>query len=114
MAIKERVETILGGFLERNKDYAVHVYIRNGVTGNCVADMVIPMDRNVELKREKFLLTGNVGDISYCNSLSLPYDEILGCYEENAVEDRLKIAEMVAVILKNGMQIEVECVGDRI
>lgn len=107
MQMKERVETILGEFLERNKDYAVHVYIRNGVTGNSVADMVIPMDRNAESKREKFLLTGNVGDISCCNSLSLPYDEILCCYEEKDEYNQ----QMVYIFLKNGMEIEFDCVG---
>lgn len=63
MQMKERVETILGGFLERNKDYAVHTYLRNGITGNTFADMVISMDRKVELKREKFSVSGNIGHI---------------------------------------------------
>lgn len=107
MQMKERVETILGGFLERNKDYAVHAYIRNGITGNTIADMVIPMDRKVELKREKFSVSGNIGHIKYCNGLSLLYDEILGCYEERDEYNQ----QMVYVFLKNGMKIEFECVG---
>lgn len=109
MGIKERVETILGKFLERNKDYAVHAYIRNGVTGNTIADMVIPINRNVELKKENFLLYGNVSNIKYCNNISLSYDEILGCYEERDEYNQ----QMVYVFLKNGMKIEIECVGLR-
>ena len=31
MEMKEKVESILGGFLDRNKDYAVELYINNAV-----------------------------------------------------------------------------------
>lgn len=37
MTMKEKVESILGGFLERNKDYAVGGYISNGVSGNSIS-----------------------------------------------------------------------------
>lgn len=113
MAIKEKVENIISDFLERNKDCAIHVYIRNGVTGNIIAEMILTMDRDIEPRREKYLVIGNVGNMKYCNNLSLSYDEIMDCYEENIVEDGLKIAEMAVVILKNGIKIEFECVGLR-
>lgn len=38
MTMKEKVESILGGFLERNKDYAVSGNISNGISGNPISD----------------------------------------------------------------------------
>ena len=38
MAMKEKVESILGGFLERNKDYAISGNISNGISGNPISN----------------------------------------------------------------------------
>lgn len=110
MKMKEKVESILGGFFERNKDYSVNIYVRNGITGNIIADLLIPLDRNIELKEDKVLLKGNIGGVKCCNNFSLPYDEILDCYEER---DEY-ISQTVHVIMKNGMKFEFECCGERL
>ena len=113
MKMKEKVENVLGSFQERNKDYAIEVYIRNGLTCNFMTRLLIPINRNVQLEEKKFLMDWKVGDAE-CNELSLPYDEIMDCYEENCEEDGLKITEKVVVILKNGMKFEFECCGVRV
>lgn len=104
--MKEKVENILAGFLERNKDYAIHVYIRNGITGNFMTRLLVPVDRNVQAEDKKYLIKWKVGDVE-CNILSLLYEEIMDCCEET---DEYNMQTMV-VIMKNGMKIEFECCG---
>lgn len=113
MKLKEKIENILVSFQEHNKHYAIEVYIRNGVTGNFMTRLLIPINRNMQLEEKKFLMDWKVGDAE-CNELSVPYDEIMECYEENCEEDGLKIAEKVVVILKNGMKFEFECCGVKV
>lgn len=110
--MKEKVDKILGGLLERNKDYAIHAYIRNGITDNSIAKLLIPIDRTAKSEEEKYSVEWKVADIE-CNDFSLPYDEIMDCYENNCEDGRIKISESVVVILKNGMKIEFECCGER-
>lgn len=38
MTIREKIESIFGGFLERNKDYAISGNISNGISGNPISD----------------------------------------------------------------------------
>ena len=110
MIMKEKVESILGGFLERNKDYAVGGYISNGVSGNSISSFLIPIDREVELSGKKLFVVSNVNEMKHVNSISIPYDEVMDCYEERDEYNQ----QMVHVILKNGMMIYFECVGMRI
>ena len=44
MAMKKRVDTILGGFLERNKNYAISGNISNGISGNPISNFFMTMD----------------------------------------------------------------------
>lgn len=113
MKLKEKIENILGSFQERNKNYAIEVYIRNGLTGNFMTRLLIPINRNVQLEEKRYLMDWKVDDAE-CNELSLLYDEIMDCYEERDEEDGLKIAEKAVVILKNGMKFEFECSGVRV
>ena len=106
MMMKVQVKNILAGFLERNKDYAIHVYIRNGITGNFMIRLLIPVDRNVQAEDKKYLIKWKVGDVE-CNDLSLPYEEIMDCYEERDEYNQ----QIVVVIMKNGMKFEFECCG---
>lgn len=111
--MKEKVDKILGGLLERNKDYAIHAYIsRNGITDNSIAKLLIPIDRTAKSEEEKYSVKWKVGGIE-CNDFSLRYDEVMDCYENSCEDGRIKINESAVVILKNGMKIEFECVGER-
>ena len=116
MTMKEKVENILGGFLERNKDYAVELYINNAVTNSRIGQIFITSDRICEAGDKEFTLKWNKDencDVRY-NNFSVPYDEIMKCYETVEKEDKLKISETVVVILKNGMEFVIECCGMRI
>lgn len=105
--MKERVESILGGFLERNKDYAISGNISNGVSGNPISDFWLTIDRQYGLNESVLYLKSNIGDIKSVNRIMIPYDEVLDCYEEKDEYNQ----QMVNVILKNGMRIDFECVG---
>ena len=107
MKMKEKVENILSGFFERNKEYSVNIYIRNGVTDNHIALLLIPVERMIVVKETKYILEW---DDAQFNNFSLPYEEILDCYEERDGYN----SQTVHVIMKNGMKFEFECCGLRI
>lgn len=109
MTMKEKVEKILCGFFERNKDYAIHTYIRNGVTGDFMTRLLIPINRNVQSEEKKFLIDWKIGNVE-CDNLVLPYNEIMECYEERDEYNQ----QTVHVILKNCMKFEFECCGVRV
>ena len=109
MKMEEKVIKTLGGFLERNKDYAITVYIRNGISGNKISDFWMTIDRQYKLNESALYLESN-RDITSANNVSIPYDEVLDCYEEIDEYNQ----QMVYVILKNGLKIDFECVGMRI
>lgn len=106
--MQEKIEKIFSNFLDRNKEYVIYAYIRNGMTGNIIASLVIPIERTAKTKEKKYVLEWNNTNMEY-NDLSIPYDEIMDCYEER---DEYK-SQTVVVILKNGMKIELECFGER-
>lgn len=84
MTIKENVDKNLGEFLDRNKDYAVELYINNAVANSNIGKIFIASDRIYSADDKKFTLKWNE-DENYdvrCNVFSIPYDEIMKCYEE--------------------------------
>lgn len=116
MTMKEKIESILGEFLNRNKDYAVELYINNAVTNSNIGKIFIASDWIYENNDKKLTLKWNKDenyDVRY-NDFSIPYDEIMSCYEEIDKNDNLKISETAVVILKNGMEFIFGCVGVRI
>jgi hypothetical protein len=116
MTMKEKVENILGGFLERNKDYAVELYINNAVANSNMGKIFITSDRIYETNDKRLTLKWSKDenyDVRY-NDFSIPYNEIMACYEEVDKDDNLKISETAIVILKNGMEFSFGCVGMRI
>lgn len=116
MAMKEKVENILGGFLDRNKDYAIELYINNAVSNSNMGKIFITSDRIYETNDKKLTLEWNKDenyDVRY-NVFSIPYDEVMSCYEEVDKNDNLKISETAVVILKNGMEFNFGCIGMRI
>lgn len=110
MTMKEKVEGILGGFLERNKDYAISGKISNGISGNPISDFWMTIDRQYGLNESVLYLKSNIGEIKSFNHILIPYDEVLDCYEERDEYNQ----QTVNVILKNGMTIYFECVGMKI
>lgn len=116
MTMKEKVENILGGFLDRNKDYAIEFYINNAVTNSNMGKIFITSGRIYETNEKKLTLKWNKDenyDVRY-NDFSIPYDEVMSCYKEIDKNDNLKISETAVVILKNGMEFNFECIGVRI
>lgn len=114
--VKEKVVKTLSEFLDRNKEYAVELYINNAITNRRIGKIFIISDRVFKADDEKITLEWNKDEnynVRY-NDFSIPYDEVMSCYEEVDKEDNLKISERVVVILKNGMRIDFECVGMRI
>ena len=119
MTIKERVDEILGRFLERNRNYAVELYLRNAVTNSSMGRIFITSvksDRIYEINDKGFILKWNKDknyDVRY-NEFLILYDDVIACYEVADKDDKLKISETVVMILKNGMRIDFECFGMRI
>lgn len=108
--VKEKVDNVLGGFLDRNREYSISGYITNSVGGSTIADFLIPIDRKIESNERKFFLRSGMDGIKNVNDITIPYDEVLDCYEEKDEYNQ----QMVYVILKNGMRIDFECVGIKI
>lgn len=103
--VKEKVIKTLGGFLERNKEYIVGVYISNCATNHIIGRMAITNDRMLKTDDKGFTLKwGNSNDIKL-NNFFVPYDEILACYDETDEYDQ----QMVFVILKCGVSIDFDC-----
>lgn len=116
MTMKEKVENTLGGFLERNKNYAVELYINNAVTNSNIGKILIASDSIYSADDKKLTLKWDKDenyDVRY-NELSILYDEIMSCYEEIDKENNIKISESVVVILKNGMTFNFWCCGVRV
>ena len=112
MTMKEKVDNILGGFFDRNKDYAVELYLRNAVINSSMGKILITSDRIYNADDNKFKLEWNKDenyDVRY-NEFSILYDEVMACYEERDEYNQ----QMVHVILKNGMTIYFECVGTKL
>lgn len=107
IAMREKIENILGGFLERNKDYVISGNISNGISGNPISGFWMTVDRKFGSNDSVLYLKSNIGDIKSVNHISIPYDEVLDCYEERDEYNQ----QTVHVILKNGMTICFECVG---
>lgn len=114
--MREKVENILGGFLERNKEYVIELCINNAVTNSNIGKLFIASDRICSADDKKFTLKWDKDenyDVRY-NDFSILYDEIMACYEEIDKENNIKILESVVVILKNGMAFNFGCCGVRV
>jgi len=104
--MQEKVENILGEFLERNKNYTIEVYTRIINTDFLLGKVYISTDRKWGTKEEKEYI---VSWDDNSNHFIIPYDEISACYEE--VDEYNQ--QMVCVMLKCGISIDFECVGLR-
>ena len=105
--VKEKVIRTLGEFLDKNKEYIVEAYISNTATSHIIGRMYVATDRIFKTDDKGFTLEwNNKQDIAF-NNFSVPYDEILACYDETDEYDQ----QMIFVILKCGMSIDFECCG---
>lgn len=110
MTMKERVDKILGDFLERDRNYAVELYINNAVTNKRLGQVFITMDRTVKTDDDKFRIKWDINQDINFNEFSFTYNEILACYEKADEYDQ----QTVYVIFKNGMKYVFECIGMQI
>ncbi len=110
MTMKEKLVNILGGFLERNKEYAISGNISNGINGNPISNFLMAIDREYGSNESVLYLKSNIGDIKNVNHILVPYDEVLDCYEERDKYNQ----QIVRVIFKNGIIIDFECFGMRL
>lgn len=108
MHMKEKVIRILGEFLERNKEYVIHAYIRNGVTGKIFSNMTL-LDWQSKEREKEYLLMRNKDEIIFNQNLVVSYEEVMTCYEERDEFGQ----QSIYVVLKNGMIFEMECCGER-
>lgn len=54
MIMKEKIERILRGFLERNREYLISGNISNGISGYSISDFCFPIDRQYGQRRVHF------------------------------------------------------------
>lgn len=99
--MKEKVVKTLGEFLDRNKEYVIGLYISDPVTNHIIGRMNVTTNRVFKANDKGITLEWNE------NNLSIPYDEILACYDETDEYEQ----QMVFVILKCGVSIDFGCVG---
>ena len=105
--VKEKAIKTLGEFLDKNKECIVEAYISNTVTSHIIGRMYVATDRIFKTDDKGFTLEwNNKQDIAF-NNFSVPYDEILACYDETDEYDQ----QMIFVILKCGVSIDFECCG---
>lgn len=102
---KEKVIRTLNRFFEKNKDYAIEVYVRNTNTHSIIGYIVVvPNERELVCNEEKqYKVSWN----NKYSNFTIPYDEVLNCYEETDEYG----SQTIYVILKCGVSIEFECVG---
>lgn len=108
--LKEKVIKILGDFLERTKGYTVEVYISNLSTNSIIGRMYITNDSTFKADDKKVVLEWDNKHDIMLNNISILYDEVLACYDE---EDEYG-QQMVFVILKCGVSIDFGCCGLRL
>ena len=102
MLNKGIVEKVLGAFLERNKDYVIHAYLRNLTSENILADFLISNWRTEEKDRYYKI----IWDEDY---IAISYADVVKCYE---MTDEFG-QQSVHVFLGGGIRIEFECCGER-
>lgn len=108
--IKEKVIKTLSEFLERNKEYTIEVYMSNLSTNSILGRMYITDEYSFKKDDKKVTLEWNSRRDITLNNISIAYDEVLACYDE---EDEYG-QQMVFVILKCGVSIDFGCCGLRL
>lgn len=107
-ATKEKIDNILGGFLDKNNQYTIEVYISNGVTNNRIGRLTISTDRVFKTDGNKFTLEWDVNGKERCNTFSFEYEEIMDCYVDHDIE---YVAQTAVVLMKNGVKVDFICCG---
>ncbi len=111
MAMKEQITDLLCGFLEKHKDYAIEVYVKNGITDKNIVRLFVPSNRKFEVKENQSILKWQFGEID-SSGITFPYDEILDCYVGYLEPDMRALFQAdIIVAMKNGMKYQFQCVG---
>jgi len=109
--MKEQITDLLGGFLEKHKDYAIEIYISNGISDSRVARLFVTNDRNFEAKEKQFWLSWQHGEIN-TSDITFPYAEISDCYIGYLEPDMKNLFQAdIIIAMKNGMKYQFQCVG---
>lgn len=103
MLSKEIVEKVLGTFLERNKNYVIHAYIRKLSSENILAEFSIS-DRRTKEHDDYYKV---IWDEDY---VVISYADAVNCYEE--IDEFGQ--QSVHIFLGGGIRIEFECCGEQI
>lgn len=107
---REKTDDTINDFLDRNKDYAVEVYLRSTEADTIISRLLVPSDRNYD--RNGY--DGNCFRLSWgencCNDLTIPYDDVIGCYKETDEYG----SQTIHVSMKYGLVIDFECSGMRV
>ena len=99
----EKLIAVLNGFLSRNKEYGIEIYLKNGITGSIIQRLYIPTERTISYGKNNY----KVMWADKMSEISIPYDDVISCHEEKDEYNQ----QSVTVILKGGWFIEIECVG---
>lgn len=110
--MKETVNGVVGEFFNNHKDYAIEIYIFDGVTDNIIGSIFVTLDRSFATKEDECILEWDTDNI-VSNRFTFQYDDIMACFEEWYEPDMKNRDQTVVIILKNGTKYCFECVGMR-
>ncbi len=101
-AKREKMCKTINDFLDRNKDYAIEIYLKDAGTEFIIGRFFAPSERNYDCYGEKGCRISWNGRN---NDITIPYD-VISCYEETDFD-----GQAVYVILKNDIMVVLECCG---
>lgn len=100
----KKINSILGGFLEKNREHLITAYINNSCTHEKIGQFAITTDRKFTVDNKKSMLEWECGHCGRDNFVFL-HKEVMDCYEEVYGCG----LQSVYVILKNGIEVELDC-----
>ena len=101
----EKLIAVLNGFFDRNKEYGIEIYLKNGITGSFLQRLYVSTGRTISYGKNAYRVMWP----DKLSEISIPYDDVISCHEEKDEYNQ----QSVTVILKGGLLIKLECVGMR-
>ena len=99
----EKLITTLNGFLSRNKEYGIEIYLKNTITSTILQTLYVPIERTISYGKNGYKVMWD----DKMSKISIPYDDAISCHEEKDGYNQ----QSVTVILKGGLLIVFECAG---
>lgn len=100
---RQRVISIIDRFMEETKGYTIEIYLSHINSSKTILTCFLPYDRKSVHNQDDYSIVWND-----------EYDKIVITYDDVAViyrEDDECISKEVHIILKNGTEIKIECMG---